>query len=406
VIDVLPRVAAGVLWATLLYKLRALQRTPGNAALRSLCSAFAAFALALTVDLPPVYASVDAVVGEPNFAQLLGHSLALVGGWATQSAVLRFLYAGEEAAARTRRRAVVLLVALGAMTWFFVLAPVDRETTSFTTTYASAPYVVGFWFAYLGYLSFALVDVARLSWRYAGVAGPGFTSSGLRLLALGSLCGLAYVAHKAFFLGVSSWTELVLPAGPNTVISRVAVTLCFSLVAIGTTLPTWGPRLQHARGWSSRYRTYHRLYPLWSALHAASPDIALARPRRPMLDALDPRDLDFRLYRRIIEIRDGRLDLRPYLDPAVAARARAAAAASGLTGEALEAAVEAAILTAALAAKRAGHPAHDGRTPPVTGASDVAGELAWLEQVARFFPAPAPATLEPGVATSGRGSRG
>jgi Family of unknown function (DUF6545) len=53
--------------------------------------------------------------------------------------------------------------------------------------------------------------------------------------------------------------------------------------------------------------------------------------------------LRYRLYRRVIAIRDTMLALAPFRDERVATRARAAAAATGLTGDELAAAVEAAV---------------------------------------------------------------
>jgi hypothetical protein len=384
-VDALPWLVAGILWTTLMYKVRALRRTPANRALRFLCCAFCAFALALTVDLPPVYAGVDQLVGEPNFAELLGHALALIGGWATQSAVLHFQYDGPVAAARSRRRAVVLLSALGAMTLFFLMAPLDRETRNFTIDYVTAPYMAQYWLAYLAYLAFALVDVARLSWTYATIAGGGYLGVGLRMLAAGSAFGLLYAGNKALFLALRGWTD-VEASYVSAHFSRIAIAACFSLVAVGTTLPSWGPRLQRIGEWILRYRTHRRLYRLWTTLQAVSPEIALTRPQSAIIDALSPRDLHFRLYRRVIEIRDGQLALRPYMNPAVRPIALGAAASAGLTGNDLAAAAEAAVLVAAIRAKTAGQ--RQGMPDEVrepAGGSDFMSEAAWLIKVARFF---------------------
>src|SRR5439155_23768653 len=97
------------------------------------------------------------------------------------------------------------------------------------------------------------------------------------------------------------------------------------------------------------------------------------------------RDLDFRLYRRVIEIRDGRLALRGFLDERVAATADALGRRAGLSGDALAAATEAAVIAAALRAKAAGAPARPPAAEPVTGGRDLADEVAWLTQVARAF---------------------
>jgi hypothetical protein len=84
-----------------------------------------------------------------------------------------------------------------------------------------------------------------------------------------------------------------------------------------------------------------------AGLHA-SPGIAVHPPTRSMTH------LNYRLYRRVIEIRDGLLALRSYRDPEVRIGARRCGAAAGLTGDELRAAVAAAQLRAVLNAKAQG----------------------------------------------------
>jgi hypothetical protein len=94
------------------------------------------------------------------------------------------------------------------------------------------------------------------------------------------------------------------------------------LVAVGSLLPATGycPLLRRlALYWSLR-----RLYPLWAGLCQAVPGIALD-PVPVWADRLDPRDLQMRLYRRVIEIRDGYLALTPVAVPGIEDVVRAAA---------------------------------------------------------------------------------
>jgi hypothetical protein len=129
------------------------------------------------------------------------------------------------------------------------------------------------------------------------------------------------------------------------------------------------------------------------ALCRSTPEIALVPPTSTARDTLAFGDVDFRLYRRVIEIRDGRLVLRPYLAPGVAATARQLAEAAGLAGDQLQATVEAASLAAALHAKageqdvRGATTASEGGGKPAghPGGADLCGEVAWLVQVARAF---------------------
>ena len=60
-------------------------------------------------------------------------------------------------------------------------------------------------------------------------------------------------------------------------------------------------------------RTYRQLYPLWRSYYEAEPSIALdgATAESPFA-AAGLRDIEPRLYRRVIEIRDGMLAVRRY----------------------------------------------------------------------------------------------
>jgi hypothetical protein len=118
-------------------------------------------------------------------------------------------------------------------------------------------------------------------------------------------------------------------------------------------------------------------------LYRAVPQIALVPPSgRP--DWFLSHDLDFQLYRRVIEIRDGRLALRPYLDRRVTDTARRLGRAAGLSGSELDATVEAAVLAAAIQAKHEQRAADTG-SPDAPGGSDLPGELAWLVAVSTAF---------------------
>lgn len=150
------------------------------------------------------------------------------------------------------------------------------------------------------------------------------------------------------------------------------------LITIGATLPVWGQALTAPWRHHRRARTLHALEPLWRALHDAFPQIALPAGRH--------HDPAFRLYRRVIEIDDGKLLLRPWLDPAVTEAATRTATASGPHGSPLRATVEAIEIAAALDAYAAGALAA-ASLPAVAAPSvtDLASEAAWLATVATAF---------------------
>jgi hypothetical protein len=61
-------------------------------------------------------------------------------------------------------------------------------------------------------------------------------------------------------------------------------------------------------------RDYHQLHPLWTVLVGAYPNIELRAAPPRALDLLRPRNVHRRYYRRVIEIRDGLVQLSPYLE--------------------------------------------------------------------------------------------
>ncbi|MDF9816918.1 MAB_1171c family putative transporter [Streptomyces sp. SPB162] len=149
-----------------------------------------------------------------------------------------------------------------------------------------------------------------------------------------------------------------------------------------------GRELPTPAGWLRAWHGYRRIGPLWTAMHAALPETSLTGPAL-RLGFMLPLGARFALYRRIIEIRDGQLALRPYFHPEVAAWT-AEAEGSGLdaASERLAPIVEAATIAAALEAARSGRRSTpggcEGYVPPKVRAS-VEAETAWLMQVSDAF---------------------
>src|SRR5207244_7705936 len=104
-------------------------------------------------------------------------------------------------------------------------------------------------------------------------------------------------------------------------------------------------------------RSHRRLTPLWTALREGNPRIALLpEPAGPAGLLLLAHQASLRLVRRVVEINDGLVALRPHTSAAIAGHARELAIAAGMTGERLDAVVHAAVIAAALPAQRAGEP--------------------------------------------------
>src|SRR5688500_15205326 len=113
--ELLPWVAAAVLWVALAYQLGVTRRRGLSDQVPSwLAFAFASLAVALTLNLPPVYVAFDRVVGEPNLGELIVHALVLLAGWAAQGAIVHFRHERPAANIKIKRRGFVLVAALGA----------------------------------------------------------------------------------------------------------------------------------------------------------------------------------------------------------------------------------------------------------------------------------------------------
>jgi hypothetical protein len=197
------------------------------------------------------------------------------------------------------------------------------------------------------------------------------------LIALGTASALTYHVHKALFFAARRF-DFGYPKALGDLADRGLPLVAAVLVLAGATLPTWGPRLGVPAlwGWFRDYRTYLGLRPLWLALYRANPQIALVPPLPFVLDVVSLRDLDMRLYRRVIEIRDGRLALQPYLVPGVV----------GTSGRAQDAVAEAATLDAAVRARASGSaPVTSTHAVAVPGGHDLESDIAFLTEVAKAY---------------------
>jgi hypothetical protein len=221
----------------------------------------------------------------------------------------------------------------------------------------------------------AFANVIRLGLRYAHIADTAALRTALRMVAAGTALGLVYLVNKAV-LAASPRFDFAYPLGRTVVASKLLPTSAYLLVLAGAALPA-------LLSWLSRYHRYRQLGVLWRDLYRADPAIALDPPTVP--DVLVLGRLRLRLYRRVIEIRDGLLALRPYRDPGVTAAARERATRAGLDGRHRDAAVEAAVIAAALRARAAGRQPDSADETTVAGGEDLADETAFLGLVARAY---------------------
>lgn len=381
---------AAACWAAAGYKAWTARRRPATRSLDALWSSLGSLGAALTLFSPPVYRGVYRISRVANLAELAGHSLVLVSASQARTLLLYLEDPESEAAQSVRRQRGLLVVTIAGMTIVFALAPVDRDAPgSFTREFASAPWVAEYWALFLLNLSATLLQMVYQCWQLAGIAERPFLQRGLRSISVGGVLGVTYFLHWGAYLIIRRAGH-ELPPSVRAAARLTAVGAVGAIVA-GSLLPAVGPRVAQLPALRSTqlHRSLRRLHPLWAALCSAVPEVALDTPTSRWNDLTNLRDLEHRRYRRVIEIRDAWLALRPYMAPSVRLSAQEQAERHGLSGPRLEAIVEAASLMAAIETKRGGAPAAVfGERNATSAGTDLGSESAWLEEVAKAFVTP------------------
>ncbi|MEH1015054.1 MAB_1171c family putative transporter [Micromonospora sp. CPCC 206060] len=375
---------AATAWTAAGYKLAALRHDPRNPALWALTACIVLPAFGFTMAVPEVYTTVNELLGTPNMASLLVYGCIV--GYSVVALIMLMLWHLPTAEARRRGRRLLLFYAVV----LTVMAVLFRRTGAtvehpddFDLVYGPDRMGGTFLLVYVSAFGYGLATAAwrgrQFATRVAHTAPDRpWLARGLKLVAAGSFIALGYCLGKAVFV-VGAWNGvrlLLLNEGATQCACAGAV-----VITAGLTLPSWGPRLTASTHWLGQVWTYLRLYPLWHTMYQAVPGIALDPPESRLADLLLLRDLDYRLYRRLVEIRDGRSALAPYMGPVVTGAERTARR-YRLPVTAVE---EALRIRGAVHLLRC--PRHRVDAPPPSGATgpDLTGadDPAWLVQVAR-----------------------
>lgn len=231
-----------------------------------------------------------------------------------------------------------------------------------------------------GYIAWCLCTVALKIIRFTRGIAPGTLLTGTRLILAGAATGLFWTAWNLFELLPllrTGRTESGADAG-DALLGAVGIALGLG----GAVLVTCESATRGPASWLRCYRQYRELEHLWSALRTAVPEIVLA-PAAGRFGPDLPLDSEFALHRRVIEIYDGCLALRPHLHP----RALHWAAAMTASDERTAATVEAAVIAAAIEAADLGYraPGDPAPFPAPADLSSTAEETAWLIEVADAF---------------------
>ncbi|MGW6930091.1 MAB_1171c family putative transporter [Lentzea sp. NPDC054927] len=365
------------------YKFADLLRRPTNPAMWGLWGALAGFGFGLTVGVDVVFKAMDRVV--PGSPWWLQHVLLCGAGWALQVFFIYSIDEGRAAHRRMVRWGLVYLAGQVLITALYVPAYLRGDVAAMLRQdFANAPLAVLMNLVFVAHVGVVMMTITRMAWTWTKVADRVWLRRGLRLIAIGSAFAALLPVHKigyvsAVYLGYQPpWSEFRWSFYP--------IMIGVALATVGALLPRWGPRFDAMWQWALHYRSYRRLAPLWTALVGAFPEVQLEAPYRLVRDGYRLDDLRYFVYRRVIEIWDARRALRPYTSRSHRDSAIASARAAGLSDTEITAVAEAASVAEGLRARKHGRDrSEDDYAPKMPGGSDLAAEVAWLEQVAGAF---------------------
>ena len=247
---------------------------------------------------------------------------------------------------------------------------------------------------FAGYAEWAIVAAILALHRESRSVGSAALRLGIRLSLAACAVGVGWAAWVAD--DVVNVLRSGVQDGSEDLVSNTLGALCVLLIVGAALVAKWPSMVAATRALLQSYVAYRRLAPLWEALRTELPQIVLERERRPLLSASrSVAAFEFALYRRVIEIHDGRLTLRPYspdrhsvasLVEQMTSHGEAAACASDR-----EALAEAVRIAVALQNRRAGQRVSTPTEPaeesdlPAAASGTVDAEAAWLARVSAAF---------------------
>jgi hypothetical protein len=346
--DAATYLAACLVLSFALYRIVLDRGTPEDPAVRYICFFALAMGGALLLLAPRSMAILHRLVPLPHLGLLLGAELKVCS--LTFLAMLAHSLDDAGADKPSAGRIAGLAAAVGGtLAVLFLAAHAQDGTTAVRAQGADRWLIAAYDFLLIGYFVRCLGMLITLLGRNARRVPPSLFRTGLRLMMASAAVGVVWTL---LILGdVASVLRDGTQPGTEDRPSAVLAVAVAALAVGGATATIWGRTVSAPARIARAYRSYCALEPLWSALHEAVPGIALAPPS-PHDRWRSMRNAEFALYRRVIEIHDGRLCLRHY-SPAAVSGPDADGSPSGARQQ-RDAAAEAVAISAGLAAMRTG----------------------------------------------------
>lgn len=366
--EVISYFAAGMLVLISAGKLAAARRVPLSPGMRYLLGFFLSMAAALTVSAEPTVRLLSAH-GAPTatlVCRLVSNALQVLA----VHFLMRLARATQTPVPRTRSWPLVLCWVLMAVCFVDMVLHVDQsDTPGFDWRFGT----VGYQMVLVGYAVGCLTMFMRVLTRHARQCPRGSFRTGLQVIVTASAVTVVWGLYSGL---PTLWVSVTGLPGDNFLpASRMIGLVAMVLWVAGAVVTTWQGMVERPLRWLTARRDVRAVTPLWSALVAALPRIALPPTARC--------GAEFVLYRKLIEIRDGLLALRQHVPPELADWVRESACRHGAAEDGPT--MAAAEVAAALVARRSGHSWPQAPAARTSSVPSIGAETAWLSAVSAAF---------------------
>jgi hypothetical protein len=309
-VDIAVAGSALLLWLLALTKARVTIRC-GSRSARWLLASLSSLALGISAVVPAVQSRLSDAAGIDQIQEPISRTAVVAAVFCAQLA-LTYTTTRQVTWSVHARRVAYACTTVSVMWLTFAQGPAAPSATFGSHPVADVS-MTAYILVFLTYLAYAIASVMAGTWRLARSSTELLLKGSLRAIALGCACCLAYVVVKVSAI-VSFLAGVPVPPGIESAVGQSCVALGAVLVAAGAGAVRSRERAAELQAWISDWRRHRQLYRLWSDLTAAVPAVALDPASGPWRDALRLRDMHLRLYRRVIELRDAWLVLRPFMD--------------------------------------------------------------------------------------------
>lgn len=352
-------------------KARDITRDPDNGMHRA--SALFTAAILATMVLWLESDAIDHHTHVPKIGILLSDVTAMLAVCASQMWFVYLTTPTEIARRRSRLCYAGFVIAVAAVVSLFAMSS------------STSPNGARYRYLFICYVAVSAVAAVVLGFRYAELTAKPWLRIGFRVIALGGIVVMARLAFLGYTLVVADLGHT--PQPMYIVVDGLLTVTGLLIVIAGMALPSGGAVLGSLLHAYRCHRTERHLSALSRYLISAT-GVASAVPLPAGREWNPLRDAEFRLCRRVIDIRDAQLALRGYADPQVRLLAAERFDVLGLPDDERGPVIEAAVIAAAIEAKRAGKPPRHNTTMTLSaehgGAADtLLDEARWLGRVSR-----------------------